>query len=84
VVIREKLRPLEGGEAFAGGVMLGGPSRWRAEEKEWIPVEPVLVCEVAYDHFQGGHRFRHLAQFLRWRPDRDPRSCTFGQLAAPR
>jgi ATP-dependent DNA ligase len=84
LAIRDKLRPLEGGEAFAGGVMLGGPSRWRAQEKEWIPVEPVLVCEVAYDHFQGGHRFRHLAQFLRWRPDRQPESCTFDQLAIRR
>jgi ATP-dependent DNA ligase len=84
VAIRDQLRPLEGGEAFVGGVMLGGRSRWQAEEKEWIPVEPVLVCEVAYDHFQGGHRFRHLAQFLRWRPDRDPRSCTFGQIVPGR
>lgn len=84
VAMLDQLRPLEGGEAFVGGAMLGGPSRWQAEEKEWIPVEPVLVCEVAYDHFQGGHRFRHLAQFLRWRPDRDPRSCTFGQIAPGR
>jgi ATP-dependent DNA ligase len=38
------------------------------------------VCEVAYDHFQGGHRFRHLAQFLRWRTDVDPRDCTFDQV----
>jgi ATP-dependent DNA ligase len=84
VAIWEKLRPLEGGEAFAGGAMLGGPSRWRPEERDWIPVEPALVCEVAYDHFQGGRRFRHLAQFLRWRPDRKPRSCTFEQLSERR
>jgi ATP-dependent DNA ligase len=77
--IQEKLRPYEGGEGFAGGTVLGGPSRWRQAEKEWIPLEPVLVCEVAYDHFQGGHRLRHLAHFRRWRPDRDPRSCTFAQ-----
>lgn len=76
----DRLRPLEGGEGFPGGAILGGPSRWRQQEKEWIPVEPILVCEVAYDHFQGGHRFRHLAQFLRWRPDRDPRDCTFDQV----
>jgi ATP-dependent DNA ligase len=84
VEIQKTLRPLEGGEAFAGGVMLGGPSRWRPQERDWIPIEPVLVCEVAYDHFQGGHRFRHLAQFLRWRPDRDPQSCTFAQLSERR
>lgn len=73
------LKPLEGGEGFPGGVILGGPSRWRQQEKDWIPLEPKLVCEVAYDHFQGGTRFRHLAQFLRWRPDRDPKDCTFDQ-----
>jgi ATP-dependent DNA ligase len=84
VVIREKLRPLEGGDGFPGGVILGGPSRWRQQEKDWIPIDPVLVCEVAYDHFQGGHRFRHLAQFVRWRPDRDPRSCTFEQIGPRR
>jgi len=42
------------------------------------------VCEVAYDHFQGGRRFRHLAQFLRWRPDRNPKDCTFAQLSPTR
>ena len=78
------LKPLQGGEGFPGGVILGGPSRWRQEEKDWIPLEPKLVCEVAYDHFQGGHRFRHLAHFQRWRPDRDPKSCTFDQLRADR
>ena len=84
LAIQEKLRPLEGGEGFPGGVILGGPSRWRQQEKEWIPLEPALVCEVAYDHFQGGHRFRHLAQFLRWRPDRNPRDCTFDQITPGR
>ena len=74
----DKLKPLEGGEGFGEGTVLGGPSRWRQSEKEWIPLEPRLVCEVAYDHFQGP-RLRHLAQFRRWRPDRDPKSCTFAQ-----
>ncbi|MDQ4006292.1 MAG: ATP-dependent DNA ligase [Actinomycetota bacterium] len=78
--LEAKLEPLRTEESFPGGVILGGPSRWRAQEKDWIPVEPVLVCEVAYDHFQGD-RFRHLAQFVRWRPDRDPQSCTFDQDA---
>jgi ATP-dependent DNA ligase len=75
----DRLKPLEGGNSFPPEWMLGGPSRWRAEEREWIPVEPRLVCEVAYDHFQGGRRFRHLAQFVRWRDDVDPRDCTFDQ-----
>jgi ATP-dependent DNA ligase len=74
--LQAKLEPLHTTESFPGGVILGGPSRWRQQEKDWTPVEPVLVCEVAYDHFQGD-RFRHLAQFVRWRPDRDPESCTF-------
>ena len=80
----DKLKPLEGGSGFPGGVILGGPSRWRQQEKDWIPLEPKLVCEVAYDHFQGGRRFRHLAQFLRWRPDRNPKDCTFAQLSPTR
>jgi ATP-dependent DNA ligase len=40
------------------------------------------VCEVAYDHMEGT-RFRHTAQFRRWRPDRDPESCTYEQLEEP-
>jgi hypothetical protein len=80
----KKLKPLEGGSGFPGGVILGGPSRWRQQEKDWIPLEPKLVVEVAYDHFQGGRRFRHLAQFLRWRLDRTPKACTFAQLSPSR
>jgi len=78
LAIQERLKPLEGGGGFGEGTVLGGPSRWRSWEREWIPLEPVLVCEVAYDHFQG-MRLRHLAQFLRWRSDREPRDCTFDQ-----
>jgi ATP-dependent DNA ligase len=40
------------------------------------------VCEVAHDQLDG-HRFRHPARFRRWRPDRDPRSCTLDQLSPP-
>jgi hypothetical protein len=40
------------------------------------------VVEAAYDHMEGRH-FRHTAQFRRWRPDRDPRSCTYEQLERP-
>jgi ATP-dependent DNA ligase len=83
LAIQERLRPLEGGAGFSGGVVLGGPSRWRATEKEWIPLDPVLVCEVAYDHFQG-MRLRHLAQFVRWRTDVDPGDCTFDRATGSR
>lgn len=80
----EKLRPFEGGPSFGAGRTPGEPSRWtRGRAPDWIPVAPVLVCEVRYDQIQGG-RFRHAARFLRWRPDRDPASCTFDQLAPPR
>ena len=47
-----------------------------------VPVRPERVVEVRYDHMEG-ERFRHTAQFNRWRPDRDPRSCTYGQLEKP-
>jgi ATP-dependent DNA ligase len=30
-----------------------------------------------------GRRFRHTAQFRRWRTDRDPESCGYDQLDEP-
>lgn len=63
-----------------GGRTPGAPSRWNAKKDlSWEPLAPELVCEVAYDNLQG-NRFRHATTFRRWRPDRDPRSCTYGQL----
>ena len=61
----------------------GGESRWNAgKDLTWQPLRPELVVEVAYDHMQGT-RFRHTARFRNWRPDRDPESCTYGQLEVP-
>jgi ATP-dependent DNA ligase len=78
--IRELLRPLEGTESFAGGREPGGQSRWSAgKDTAWVSIRPALVCEVAFDRIQGG-RFRHAATFLRWRPDREPETCTWAQL----
>lgn len=58
-------------------------SRWNAgKDLTFTPLRPELVVEVRYDHMEGD-RFRHTAQFNRWRPDRDPRSCTFEQLERP-
>jgi len=55
-------------------------SRWNpGKELSFVPLRPERVVEVRYDHLEG-RRFRHTAQFLRWRPDRDPRSCTYAQL----
>jgi len=58
----------------------GATSRWsQGKDLSWEPLRPELVVEVAYDHMQGG-RFRHTAQFRRWRPDKAPRDCDFAQL----
>jgi ATP-dependent DNA ligase len=61
----------------------GGVSRWTGKRNlEWVPLRPELVVEVGYDAMEGD-RFRHTAQFKRWRPDRDPRSCGYDQLDRP-
>jgi ATP-dependent DNA ligase len=55
-------------------------SRWSVgKDLSFVPLRPERVVEVRYDHLEG-NRFRHTTQFVRWRPDRDPRSCTFDQL----
>jgi len=60
--------------------MPGGQSRWsQGKDLSWEPLRPELVVEVAYDHMQRD-RFRHTAQFRRWRNDREPASCTYAQL----
>jgi ATP-dependent DNA ligase len=58
-------------------------SRWNAgKDLSFVPLRPERVVEVRYDHMEGT-RFRHTAQFVRWRADRDPRSCGFDQLEEP-
>ena len=58
-------------------------SRWAAgKDLSFTPLRPERVVEVRYDHMEG-YRFRHTAQFVRWRPDRDPSSCTYEQLEEP-
>jgi len=60
--------------------MPGGQSRWsQGKDLSWEPLRPELVVEVAYDHMQGD-RFRHTAQFRRWRPDKKLTDCTYAQL----
>jgi ATP-dependent DNA ligase len=60
--------------------MPGGQSRWsQGKDLSWEPLRPELVVEVAYEHMQGD-RFRHMAQFRRWRLDKRPRDCTYAQL----
>jgi ATP-dependent DNA ligase len=58
-------------------------SRWAVgKDLSFTPLRPERVVEVRYEHMEG-IRFRHTAQFNRWRPDRDPRSCTYEQLEEP-
>jgi ATP-dependent DNA ligase len=61
----------------------GTQSRWsQGKDLSFIPLRPERVLEVGYDHMEG-RRFRHTAQFKRWRPDRDPTSCGYDQLEEP-
>ena len=58
-------------------------SRWNAgKDLSFVPLRPERVAEVRYEHMEGT-RFRHTAQWVRWRDDRDPGSCGFGQLEEP-
>jgi ATP-dependent DNA ligase len=61
----------------------GAQSRWQqGKDLSFVPLDPVLVAEVAYEHMEGT-RFRHTAQLRHFRPDRDPESCTYDQLDEP-
>jgi ATP-dependent DNA ligase len=65
------------------GRVPGTQSRWsQGKDLSFTPLRPERVLEVAYDHMEGS-RFRHTAQFRRWRPDRDPGSCRYDQLEEP-
>ena len=67
-------------ESTGGHRIPGGQSRWsQGKDLSWEPLRPELVAEVAYEHMQGA-RFRHMAQFRRWRFDKPPQQCTYAQL----
>jgi ATP-dependent DNA ligase len=69
----------------AGDIVTGDTDRCRlssVKDVSFVKLEPTRVIEVRYDQMEG-MRFRHTAQFDRWRPDRDARSCTFDQLDRP-
>ncbi|WP_123816423.1 ATP-dependent DNA ligase [Myceligenerans xiligouense] len=69
--------------AEAGDRLPGAVSRWTGgKDLSFTPLRPERVLEVGYDHMEGT-RFRHTTQFKRWRPDREPASCTYDQLAEP-
>ncbi len=66
--------------AADGGKAPGVGSRWNAtKDLSFELLRPTLVVEAAFEHLQG-RRLRHTARFRRWRPDRDPESCTYDQL----
>lgn len=70
----------EAGTGDGPSRMPGGQSRWsQGKDLSWEPLRPELVVEVAYDHMQGS-RFRHTAQFRKWRTDKKPSDCTYAQL----
>jgi ATP-dependent DNA ligase len=80
----DELEPLvtrdEEGEALTGET---DRSRFSSgKDVSFVKLEPSRVLEVRYDQMEGS-RFRHTVQFERWRPDRDPKSCTFEQLEVP-
>jgi len=69
------LKPYETGERGSGD-----PSRWDTDrDLEWNSLRPELVVEITYDHTSGG-RIRHGSKILRWREDKDPKSCSLDQL----
>ncbi|HEY1277517.1 MAG TPA: ATP-dependent DNA ligase [Thermoleophilaceae bacterium] len=71
----ELLGPYRTGERGSGE-----PSRWKSDEElVWEGLRPELVCEVQFDHITG-HRIRHGAKFIRWRPDKEPSECSIDQL----
>ena len=67
-------------EADMAGTRRPAGSRWsQGKDLSWEPLRPELVVQVAYDHMQGS-RFRHTAQFRRWRADKGVSDCTYAQL----
>ena len=80
--LTRKLEALISPPGFTGNAP-GGPSRWSTERTgEWEPVKPKLVVEVRYDHVTG-ERFRHGTKLVRFRPDKNPKQCTFEQIEPP-
>jgi ATP-dependent DNA ligase len=78
--IAEQVLPLLEGAPERG---FSEPNRWGTGELEEAAVKPELACEVRYDKVQG-RRFRHGTRFLRFRPDKDPKQCTWKELRPPR
>jgi ATP-dependent DNA ligase len=82
--LQTMLPPLRMEEEPTTGRQPGMESRWsQGRELEWIPVQPKIVCEVRFDKVEDD-RFRHGTRFLRFRPDKDPKECTWEQVTPRR
>jgi ATP-dependent DNA ligase len=82
--LHELLPPLREAGYISGERVPGGQSRWtRGKELDWNPVRPELVVEVRFDKLER-NRFRHGTRFVRFRPDKDPKDCTWSQVRPPR
>jgi ATP-dependent DNA ligase len=79
--IRKILKAAMQGPSFTGRAP-GGKSRWSNQERVYIPLKPKFAVEVSADHITGGH-MRHGSRFLRWRPDKKPKSCNMNQIEPP-
>ena len=84
LVIPMEEHPWREGMLLGGGPMgrlRGAAGRWDPATMalDWVPLRPERVAEVSYTQVDD-HRFRHPARLMRWRPDRDPRSCRVDQL----
>lgn len=81
----ERDHPWLAGARQEGQRLPGAINRWRGVSQQWVPLRLERVVEVGYEHTEGGRagRFRHTAQFIRWRPDREPESCRYDQLDEP-
>jgi ATP-dependent DNA ligase len=82
--LHELLPPLQEPGHISGERVPGGQSRWsRGKELDWNPVRPELVCEIRFDKLER-NRFRHGTRFIRFRPDKDPKDCTWREVRPPR
>ena len=82
--LQARLPPLAGTGHLGAGRVPGGESRWsQGKDLEWVEVRPEIVCEVRYDKVESD-RFRHGTRFLRFRPDKDLRQCTWQQVRPPK
>jgi ATP-dependent DNA ligase len=81
--LEETLPKLRAPGSISGERVPGGQSRWtRGKELDWNPVKPNLVCEIRYDKLER-NRFRHGTRFIRFRPDKDPKDCTWREVRPP-